>query len=117
MPAKPRFDTAAVRRLVRQRVDQASLRAVADEIGVSKSGLDSFLQGREPYAKTRIKLSAWFMRQKHPDGGAPISAAEVDAAIALLERYMQSVGTDAVREKRVREVTERLFRAGSTPET
>lgn len=115
MPAKPRFDTAAVRRLVRHRVDQTSLRAVADEIGVSKSGLDSFLQGREPYSKTRLKLTAWFMRQRHPDG-APISAAEVDAAIALLERYMQSVGTEAVREKRVREVTERLFRAGSPQE-
>ena len=68
-------------------VDQTSLRAIADEIGVSKSGLYSFLQGREPYAKTRIKLSAWFMRQKHPDGGTPISAADVDAAIAHINRY------------------------------
>src|SRR5689334_21637486 len=105
MPAKPRFDTAAIRRLVRQRVDQTSLRAVADEIGVSKSGLVSFLQGREPYYKTRLKLTAWFMRQRHPDGGMPVTAADVDAAIALLERYMQSVGTDAVRVTRVREVT------------
>ena len=114
MPAKVRFEMAAVRRLVRQRVDQTSLRAVADEIGVSKSGLDSFLQGREPYSKTRLKLTAWYMRQRHPDGGTPILASEVDAAIALLERYMKSVGTDAVRQKRVREVTERLFQAGES---
>jgi hypothetical protein len=110
MPGKPRFDTTALRRLVRQRVDQSSLRAVADEIGVSKSGLDSFLRGREPYSKTRLKFTAWYMRQKHPDGGA-ISRAEIDAAMALIERYLDAVGTDSVREKRVREVADRLFRS------
>jgi hypothetical protein len=34
----------------------------------------------------------------------------VDAAIALLDRYMNSVGSDDARESRVREVSDRLFR-------
>src|SRR6185503_8891746 len=108
MPGRPQFDTTAIRRLVQRRVDDTSLRAVADEIGVSKSGLDSFLRGREPYQKTRLKLTAWFMRQRPPDSSS-VRPAEVDAAIALLERYIQSVGTDAIRQRRVREVASRLF--------
>jgi hypothetical protein len=108
MPSKPYFDTDAVRRLAAARVDESSLRAVADEIGLSKSGLDHFLKGREPYAKTRVKLAAWLMRQKHPTSDS-IRAGEVDAAIALLDRYMNSVGTDTVRDRRVREVADRLF--------
>ena len=110
MPSKPRFDTAGLRKLVRQRVDESSLRFVADEIGVSKSGLDSFLKGREPYSRTRAKLAAWSVRQRHPGIGA-IPREEVEAAIAVLERYVQSVGSKAGRERRVREVAARLTRA------
>lgn len=110
MPSEVKFDAGAIRKLAQRRVANASLRAVADEIGVSKSGLDHFLKGREPYSKTRAKLVAWYARQQRPDG-TPIRPDEVDAAIALLERYMESTGSDTAREKRVREVTQRLFRA------
>jgi hypothetical protein len=108
MPGKVRFDAAGIRKLVREAVARSSLRAVADEIGVSKSGLDSFLKGREPYSRTRVKLAAWQLRRSQPDHGT-VRREDVDAAIALLEVYIQSVGTAAVRRKRVREVADRLF--------
>ncbi len=112
MPGKPQIDVTAVRRLVKDRVGGASLRAVADEIGMSKSGLDSFIKGRSPYSGTRTKLFAWFVHHRHPE--ALVAPDEVDAAITLLERYIQSVGSETARQRRVREVTDRLFHAEST---
>ena len=110
MPGKPRFDTVGLRKLVRQRVDESSIRAIAEEIGISRGGLESFLKGREPYTKTRLRLAAWYMRQKHP--GDSIRREEVDAAIALIERYIEAAGTKATRERRVREVTGRFSAGG-----
>lgn len=108
MPAKLDFDAPAIRAAVKQQVDRTSLRATADEIGVSKSGLDSFLKGRNPYSRTRTRLLAWWVRNRGPKQ-ASVTPAEVDAAIAILESYMQAVGSDEVRRRRVREVTRRLF--------
>jgi hypothetical protein len=110
MPSKQQFDVAAVRRLAYDHVSRSSLRAVADEIGMSKSGLDSFIKGRSPYSGTRAKLFVWYVRNRHPET-ASVAAEEVDAAISLLERYIQGVGSATVRERRVREVADRLFRA------
>jgi hypothetical protein len=108
MPSKPRLDVAHIRALAKSRVAESSLRAVADEIGMSKSGLDAFTQGRDPYSKTRIKLAAWFMRQSRPGGGS-LPREEVDAAIAVLEWYISAPANNAVRERRIREVASRLF--------
>jgi AcrR family transcriptional regulator len=110
MPSEVRFDVSAARKLAQQRVNETSLRAVADEIGLSKSGLDHFLKGRQPYSRTRAQLAAWMMRNRHPDASS-IQPEAVDAAIALLERYIHSVGSASVRDKRVREVTAKLFHA------
>ncbi len=110
MPSKPAFDLAAIRKLVRKRVDETSLRATADDIGVSKSGLDSFLKGRAPYSRSRTKLNVWYLRERNTPGA--VTSAEVDAAIAVLERYMDSANADSARRRRVREVTDRLFKAG-----
>jgi hypothetical protein len=109
MPGKLQFDASRVRDLVRRQLETRSLREIADEIGLSKSGLDSFLRGRNPYSRNRVKLAAWMMRQRHPTS-ASVGRDEVDAAIALLERYIDSVGSTATREKRVREVASRLFK-------
>lgn len=108
MPGKPRLDVGAIRALAETRIKESSLRSVADEIGVSKSGLDSFIRGRDPYAKTRIKLAAWFMRQSRPDS-ASVARDELEGALAILERYMDSAPTPAAKRRRVREVETRLF--------
>src|SRR5438045_3005658 len=113
MPSEIRFDVATARKLAQHRVNETSLRAVADEIGLSKSGLDHFLKGRQPYSRTRAKLAAWVTRNRHPDASS-IRPEAVDAAIALLERYIHSVGSASVRDKRVREVTAKLFHAAAS---
>ena len=111
MPSKIRLDVAAIRKLATQRVGRSSLRSVADEIGISKSGLDSFVKGREPYSKTRAKLAAWYARERQRD--QDFRPEDVDAAIAVLAHYIQGVGRESVREGRVREVAERLFQTES----
>jgi hypothetical protein len=106
MPSRPRFDADAVRVLVRERVEATTMRAVADEIGISRGGLESFLDGGRPYSRTRLALAAWQLRQGHPNG--TVTREEMDAAMAIFERFVEAGGTPAIRAKRVREVTERL---------
>ena len=113
MPSELTFDISEIRGLAKACVNESSLRAVADDIGISKSGLDHFLKGRSPYAATRAKLIAWSLRQ-HSAAGKAVRPEDVDAAIALLERYLSSAGTPSSRERRVREVSSRLFRAEQT---
>jgi hypothetical protein len=110
MPGKSRFDADAVRKLVRTRLETGTLRVIAEEIGISRGGLESFLNGREPYSKNRLALAAWQMRQRSPEG--TVAREEVDAALVVIERYIELSATKAIRAKRVREVTERLAGAG-----
>jgi hypothetical protein len=110
MPGRPRFDADAVRALVREWVEGGSLRAIADEVGISRGGLESFLKGRQPYTNTRLRLAAWQLRQRTL--GGTVERDEVDAAIAVLERYIGTAATKAIRARRVREVTDKI--AGGT---
>lgn len=56
-----------LRDAVRLRVDGSSLRQVADETGLSFSGLRSFMSGTKPHPKTVQKLRTWFERQSEDD--------------------------------------------------
>jgi transcriptional regulator with XRE-family HTH domain len=49
-----------LRDAVRLRVEGSTLRAVAAEVGLSFSGLRSFLAGTKPHPRTLEKLQAWF---------------------------------------------------------
>lgn len=51
---------AGLRDAIRRRVEETSLRAVADEVGMSFSGLRSFLEGRSPQRRTREMLMRWY---------------------------------------------------------
>ncbi len=114
MPALKRFGVPNFRELAKLRVSQSSLRAVADDIGMSFSGLRSFLDGTAPHEDTVQKLTAWYLRVR--DAGPPSKRksdrperAEVDAAIARLERYIIAAPTERERAERVRDVSARLF--------
>lgn len=107
MPSKPRFDMSVVRKLAAERVDGSSLRAVASEIGMSKSGLEDFLKGREPYTTTRPKLIAWHVRNRRP--GAEPSRDEIEVAVAVLRQHIDSGGPESEREERGSAVAQRLF--------
>lgn len=110
MPGKVRFAINGVRDLARERVEATSLRAVANDIGMSNSGLYSFLQGGEPYSAVRRKLVAWFMRMRYPDS-RPIPPAEVEAATSLLAAYIRQTAP-ASRERRFMQISEHIAAEG-----
>jgi hypothetical protein len=56
-----------LRDAVRRRVEGSNLREVAVEVGLSFSGLRSFLAGSKPHPKTLRKLREWFERQSEDD--------------------------------------------------
>jgi hypothetical protein len=97
-PARARADGAAppvatLREAVREAVARASLRAVADDVGMSSSGLHSFLNGGQPYTRTIRLLTAWFVRRHGPGVVATSDEPErlsgaADAAIALLVAHL-----------------------------
>jgi hypothetical protein len=97
-PARPRADgagppVATLREAVRELVARTSLRVVADDIGMSSSGLHSFLNGGRPYARTVRLLATWFVRRHTAIGAAAAvddeqHAAAAAAAIALLVAHL-----------------------------
>lgn len=110
MPSKPLFGVEAIRKLVRERVEASSLRAVSAEIPMSKSGLDSFLQGRNPYSATRPKLAAWYIRNRGQ--GRPVTEDELEAAMAILAAYVSQDERPEVRQARLSIVSARLEAVG-----
>ena len=117
MPAsRARFGVAEVRKFAQKRVDESSLREVADEIGMSFSGLHSFLAGGEPYKPVREKLFAWFTRIEQSASTRPIRPGEIDVAIATLVTHVR-MGSDArSRERRLEALIDRLRQEGLTEE-
>ena len=107
MTGPARLTIAGVRGAVRKRVDETSLRDVADEVGMSWSGLKSFLDGRSPQRRTRERLVQWYYSQSER---SPANLREdVETAIALVLSYLRDeLKPRAVRERRLREVIHRL---------
>lgn len=60
----PPTNLERVRDTVALHVQAYTLRAVARQIGLSPSGLDKFLAGGTPYAKSRKKLYDWWDRER-----------------------------------------------------
>src|SRR5687767_5496836 len=102
----------AIREVIRNRVDATSLRAVSDEIGMSFSGLRSFLGGTRPHPATWKKIERYIVATGTASIRRQVETiprAEVEAALELLERYIAAEGRDNVNARRVREVSLRLF--------
>lgn len=108
MPEKPRFGIGQVREFAQKRVELTSLREVAADVGMSYSGLFSFLQGGDPYSRNRQKLVDWYIRNRH--AARAIKPEEVDAAVALLEEYISSGSTDEQAKRRAKEIANRLLK-------
>jgi hypothetical protein len=113
MPAKSRLDIEAIRTLATRRVEETSLRAVADEIGMSNSGLYSFLQGGKPYSSVRKRLVSWFMRGRLAES-RPIPPAEIDAAASLLAAYIRQTAPSG-RGRRFMKISEQIASEGDIP--
>jgi hypothetical protein len=51
------------RRAVRDAVARTTLRGVALQVGMSPTGLQKFLDGTNPYGKTKERLRFWYFRE------------------------------------------------------
>jgi hypothetical protein len=117
MPNKAEFSLRTLRDAVRRRVEQTSIRAVAEEIGMSPSGLHVLLRGSRPHGATREKLVRWYVEQREaPEGRAEaVSTGDVDAALRLLMVYVTQDGRETVQGRRVREIVRRFEAAIAAP--
>jgi hypothetical protein len=83
MRNQPPTNLERLRERVAARVEASSLRIVARQVGMSPAGLQKFLSGGTPYAKSRKKLFDWWDRQR---GHLPtrLSSPEIATAINAL---------------------------------
>ena len=110
MPAeRPAVPVEVLRRAVRERVAESSVRVVAEQTGMSPTGLWRFIQGTAPYAKTRRRLQSWYVVQQ---AAAPVSdevmPEAAHAALDLLTRHV----ADRRREARQRALLDILVEPG-----
>jgi hypothetical protein len=64
MPAREQFaavDVDTLRAAAATRAAATSITEVAKEVGLTTRGMNLFLQGAEPYLKTRQKLEQWYV--------------------------------------------------------
>lgn len=111
MPGKVAFSLAMLRDAVRQRVDETSIRAVSEEVGMSPSGLHVLLRGSKPHPATREKLVAWYVERRRAEKSSPsIPVTDVDAALRLLIHYVLEDSRRQTRTRRAREIIQRFER-------
>jgi hypothetical protein len=72
----------ALREGVRRAVAAASLRAVAEQVGITHRGLALFLEGSKPRRGTVRKLTAWYLAR--PRDVEEVTPELAEAAIAVL---------------------------------
>jgi hypothetical protein len=107
MTTPPRFSVETVRAAARKAVADSSLREVADQIPMTWTGLRKFINGGNPHRATADKLVGWFLRTRR-GGIERFDRSEIDAAVALLTRYVAAGADEPAREKRRREIAKRL---------
>lgn len=77
------FHPEAVRAYAQERTRRATLRAVAEEVGIGASTLHNFLQGTTPQPRIRLKLAEWYEGRVTDSG----EAAARDAIAVLLADF------------------------------
>ncbi len=78
---------AELRQALQSRLQNTSLRQLAEEVGMSWSGLRTFLRGTEPYSVTTHKLTVWYTRYL----GGHQQETDADAARAALTVLLRHV--------------------------
>jgi hypothetical protein len=111
MSAPPGVDV--LRESVRRASEATSLRAVADQIGLTHRSVRMFLDGSEPRPATIRKLREWYVR--HAAETHAVSEETAAAALALLfEEVPESIRDRATGD--VLDVVRRAYReAGMKP--
>lgn len=83
-----------LRDVLRRRVEEASLRQAAREVGMSPTGLRKFLDGADPYSETRRKLERWYVQESTRVYGAPDPEA-ARSALRVILRQLPPAGRSA----------------------
>ena len=98
----PRGVTLAVlREALATAVGETSLRVVADQVGMTHSGLRTFLKSRRPHPGSIEKAVRWYASRAKR---SVLSREDVETAKAVLRVYWSEVPVRAVRERRREEV-------------
>jgi transcriptional regulator with XRE-family HTH domain len=84
-----------LREAARQRSAETSQRQTAREIGVSKTGLRGFLEGRQPYGPTLEKLRTWYASRLAATDEVAQLRARVRELEAEVERLRGELGREA----------------------
>lgn len=102
-----------LRRALQRRISETSFRVVASEVGMSPSGLHSFLGGTSPQYSTIRKVTTWYVREarRAPDESG---VATVRAAVGLLVEHLPGSTQSAAAEE-ILKVVRRLTEQHNTP--
>lgn len=99
-------------------VAATSLRQVAQEVGMSPTGLSGLIERRRCYFRTRLKLLGWFarpeVRARLRQGARELSPETASAALDLLTRHLPLEGQRA-RAQAVLAALAEETRAGGGP--
>jgi hypothetical protein len=106
----PEVDIAVVRKYANRRANASSVRGIARQIGIRHTSFDKFLAGSEPYARNRILLCEWYLREHliHP-ASASTQAVELvsgppvlEDGPSLMDRLLSDLRGEARTEARLR---------------
>lgn len=92
-------------------VGEVTLRPAAKAIGMSTSGLHTFLQGTTPHPTTVRKLTTWYFRRV-AEGVVSPSADLVSAALDMLVQPLPSSRQEAVRRELLEVLARRCEETG-----
>lgn len=90
------IDVTKLRAAVQHKVDSTSLRSVAAEMGMSPSGLRSFLIGGDPYSQTRQRLLAWYVKEAANHTYEVVDTDAAHAALEILVSHLPVAAREAV---------------------
>jgi len=107
MPDNSSFGVGAIRAAAKRRIELASERSVAADIGMSYTAFRSFLRGAKPHQETRARLVVWYTRQRAEHGRT--SKEDVEAAITLLVQNVAEAPTATVARRRVAALLDALL--------
>jgi len=78
-----------VREVVRERVGETGLTAIAREVGMAHQSLRSFLDGSVPHGATRTKLWTWYETERNEVVRLRQENAELKRRLAECEKKMR----------------------------
>ena len=70
------------------KAEATSIRHVAAEVGVSRSGLTAFLQTGTPHSRTYQKLLAWYVRERSREPQQALDRHSAAASLELLTLHL-----------------------------